>query len=105
MIIFKISDYTRNPGLRLIKHSDCSGEFFFHKIKKSLDTCILNDWKLIINMDGTTGYAFGFWEEIIERLVIKYNKHIILSHIKFISDEEPYLIDEIIQCIIKNSKC
>lgn len=88
-------EYTEIPGPRYKKEGDYSGEDFrervliplFHKAESS-DTTIFMD------LDGGYGYPTSFLEEAFGGLVREL-KRPISSRLKFKSDEEPALIDEI----------
>jgi hypothetical protein len=55
--------------------------------------------KLIVNLDGTIGYGTSWLEEVFGGLARKVGKDKVLETIDFISEEEPYLIDDIKQYI------
>lgn len=55
--------------------------------------------KLIVDLDGTIGYGTSWLEEVFGGLARKYKKSDVLEIIEFISNEEPYLIDDIKQYI------
>ena len=55
--------------------------------------------KLIVNLDGTIGYGTSWLEEVFGGLTRKYGKEKVLATLEFISNEEPYLIDDIKQYI------
>jgi hypothetical protein len=46
-------------------------------------------------LDGTAGYATSFLEAAFGGLAREFGKDTVLDCLKFKSDEEPYLIDEI----------
>lgn len=88
-------DYTITPGARYIADGDFSGEEFLNKILEPKYRSLGEDEILEINLDGTDGYATSFLDEAFGGLARKYGKNIVLQKLKFISDEEPYLIEEI----------
>ncbi|MCT4544523.1 MAG: STAS-like domain-containing protein [Vallitalea sp.] len=97
----KISEqFTETPGPRFRDEGSFSGEEFRETIleKKYLE-CKKYNKKLIIDLDGTFGYGTSFLEEAFGGLARKYDKEEILEYIEFISLEEPYLIDNIIDYI------
>ena len=90
--------FSRTPGSRYEKEGRFSGEEFrnlilYPAIKESID----NDNILVIDLDGTAGYGTSFLEESFGGLIrinkLDYDK--ILGHLKFVSKEEDYLIDDI----------
>lgn len=54
-----------------------------------------NESIIVVNLDGTIGFGTSWLEEVFGGLARKYGKEIILKRVHFISDEEPYLIDDI----------
>ena len=89
-------DFTRKPGLRYKWQSDNSGEEFLEEVLLLLFDRIVKENKILeINLDNTFGYGPSFLEEAFGGLARKRNKFTINKHVTFISEEEPYLIDEI----------
>lgn len=101
MTINIAKEYTETPGARYISDGPYSGEDFRDNILESkYKKCIENKEKLVINFDGGYGYSTGFLEECFGGLVRKgYNGDEMLATMIFISDEEPNLIDDIIEYI------
>lgn len=102
----KISkDFSETPGGRKREDGPHSGEEFredllipnYIKAKKQNE-------ELIINLDGGYGYPTSFLEEAFGGLARIYDKKDVLSIIKFISNDEPPLIDEIKQYIKEANK-
>lgn len=58
-----------------------------------------NNVMLIVNLDGTIGYGTSWLEEVFGGLARKAGKEKVLKGIKLISEEEPYLIEDIKQYI------
>ncbi len=90
MEISILNDYSEYPGLRHCTISEFSGEDFYHKIlnrafKQALDA----NEKLIVNLDGTAGYASSFLDEAFGNLVYDYALEIVKSRVIIISEEEP----------------
>ena len=104
----KISkDFSSTPGPRLKKQGSFSGELFREeKLLPAIKIAINNDEILTLDLDGTEGYGPSFLEESIGGLIrvegVKYKD--LLSHIAFISNEEPYLIDEIKEYMKKDAQ-
>lgn len=88
-------DFSQTPGARHISDGDFSGEEFFNIILEPKFLSLEGDEVLIINLDGTDGYATSFLDEAFGGLARKHGKDKVLGKIKFVSSEEPYLIDEI----------
>lgn len=99
-IEIKIStDYSVTPGPRYMKEGDNSGEkfrknIFLPALKKAINEKI----KLIINLDGTAGYATSFLEETFGGLIrvenMDYNQ--IIRTIEIVSEEEEFLKDDVL---------
>jgi hypothetical protein len=100
MTILKIRDYTLTPGLRTISQSDYSAEYFHNIIEKPFEYCIRDNDNFTIHLDGVLGYAYGFLDELFERLFKKYSREDIIHHLIIVSREEPDWIDEIYQKFI-----
>lgn len=93
-----VKDFSVVPGSRELDEGKKahSGEEFRNKylepeFKKILD----DDSKIIVNLDGTIGYGTSWLEEVFGGLARTYGSEIVLNKITFISEEEPYLIDDI----------
>lgn len=89
-------EFSQTPGARHITDGDFSGEEFFNTILEPAYLKLAEGEILEINLDGTDGFATSFLDEAFGGLARKYGKHQILKSIRFISDEEPYLIEELI---------
>ena len=50
--------------------------------------------KLLVDLDGTEGYATSFLEASFGGLARKYEIQTLLETISFKSEDEPYLIDQ-----------
>lgn len=100
MILNIAQDFSPSPGHRLDSQGDFSGESFRENhLIPMLDEAIHNDVKLTIILDGGVGYAVSFLDESFGELSNYYNKEEVLNRIEFISDEEPYLIEDINEII------
>lgn len=88
-------DFSETPGARHISDGDFSGEEFFNKILEPKFLSLEGNEVLIVNLDGTDGFATSFLDEAFGGLARKYNRDNVLTKINFISIEEPYLVDEI----------
>ena len=101
MTINIAEEYTETPGARYISDGPYSGEDFRDNIlEEKYKECLKNKEQLIINFDGGYGYSTGFLEECFGGLVRKgYNGDEMLNTMIFISNEEPNLINDIIEYI------
>jgi len=99
MIFIKIAkDFSPVPGPRRKIEGDNSGELFREEyLLPKLLIAISEKEKLIVDLDGAVGYAASFLDEAFAGL-IKHNnfsKEDVLNNIEIISNEEPYLIEDI----------
>lgn len=89
-------DYTRTPGPRYISQGDFSGEHFRQTVLLDLFAeAVDKNEILVINLDNTAGYGPSFLEESFGGLARLKDKALVRKHLNFISEEEPYLIEEI----------
>lgn len=91
-------DFSQTPGPRYIREGDNSGELFRKTVLfPLLNEVLKNKGKLTIDLDGTAGFGTSFLEESFGGLIreesLDYNT--LVSTIDFLSDEEPYLIEDI----------
>jgi hypothetical protein len=93
----KISkDFSSTPGARYISDGKFSGEEFYKSIlKTAFNEVFKANGRLIIDLDGTHGYATSFLDEAFGSLAKEFGIEQVLKFVSFISEEEPYLIDEI----------
>jgi hypothetical protein len=97
IIKLKISEeFSKTPGPRFRKEGAFSGQEFLEDILiKKFDEAIESKKILEIDLDGTYGYGTSFLEQVFGGLARKYSIDIATDYLKFISEEEPYLIDDI----------
>jgi hypothetical protein len=97
----KISkDFSQTPGPRSRDEGDFSGqEFLEDLLLPKFEEIVENQSKLLINLDGTDGYATSFLESAFGGLSRHFKERLspkkIIDSIVFISLEEPYLVEEI----------
>lgn len=94
------TEFSDTPGPRYKTEGPFSGEKFREEVlHPKLESVIASGDELEINLDRTQGYGTSFLEEAFGGLIrnnqIAYD--VIIKHVKFISTEEPYLIDDIIE--------
>ena len=90
------NDFSRTPGARYYKDGQNSGEEFYEKLlsvkfKEALDA----GSKLVIDLDGTEGYATSFLDEAFRKLSEAYSPDVVWDNIMLISYDEPDWVDEI----------
>lgn len=97
--LLKISiakDYSDTPGPRAKDEGEFSGQEFLEKLLlPAFEQARSERGGLLIDLDGTEGYATSFLEAAFGELARKYPSAEVLSILSFKSDDEPYLIDEI----------
>ena len=101
-IILNVKDFSKTPGSRYRNEGTKahSGEEFREDFleplfKKALQTCDT----ILINLDGSIGYGTSWLEEVFGGLARKYGKDKVLEKLSFLSYEEEYLIDDILEYI------
>lgn len=96
------TDFSRTPGPRYIEEGEFSAQFFLEKLLlEKFEEVVSTKSKLVIVLDGTAGFATSFLEGSFGELQRIYNsKGIRISnYLEFVSNEEPYLKDEILEYI------
>jgi hypothetical protein len=101
IVISVAKDFSEYPGARYRTDGDHSGEEFYEEILKPLLTKIWDNEKVIlIDFDGTFGYASSFISEIFIRVVEDFkDKKKIKKKLKFKSEDEPLLLGSIEEII------
>jgi hypothetical protein len=95
-IISIAEDFSSTPGARYRTDGKFSGEEFFEQIlKENFQKAVDNGYELIVILDGTHGYATSFLDEAFGRLLACFSLEQTNKYLKIISEEEPYLKDEI----------
>lgn len=83
-------DFSEFPNLRHCNISDNSGEEFYHKVlNREFKEAYENNDKLIINLDGTAGYASSFLDEAFGNLVFDFELANVKKIVTIISEQEP----------------
>lgn len=101
-IILNVKDFSKTPGSRARNEGAKahSGEEFREDyleplFKKALSTSDT----ILVNLDGTIGYGTSWLEEVFGGLARIYGKDKVLEKLSFLSYEEEYLIEDILQYI------
>lgn len=104
-IIVKVSDFSITPGPRFRNEGRYSGEEFREDIleRQFLDA-VKNNSRLIVDLDGTLGYGTSFLEEVFGGLARKHGEDKLNLVLKIISNEEPYLVDNILSYIENSTR-
>lgn len=100
------TSFTNTPGGRFLTDGLYSGEEFRLKVlAPSYKTCLMENKKLIIDLDGSYGYSAGFLEESFGGLIrMGFSYKDILDRIDFISKDDPELIQTIKIYILDEAK-
>lgn len=94
------TDFSKTPGGRFIKEGPCSGEEFREALLIPMyDAAVKRGKKLTIDFDGGYGYPPGFLEEAFGGMVREKRELGILNHIELISEEEPDVIERVMQYV------
>jgi len=93
-------DFSITPGPRAQEEGDFSGEQFLNQVllprfKEAVDA----QMRLLVDLDGTEGYATSFLEAAFGGLARKMGAKKVLSVLTFKSEDEPFLVDEITKYI------
>lgn len=100
-ILFKVSkEFSKTPGPRLPVEGEFSGELFRERhLMPAIKEAINKNASLIIDLDCTAGYGTSFLEEAFGGLIRidNYRLEELMDHLEFVSNEEPYLIEDIIE--------
>jgi hypothetical protein len=93
-------EFSDTPGPRYKHEGDFSGEEFLEKLLlPAFDKVRAEDGILLIDLDGTEGYATSFLEAAFGELARKYPIGEVLARLDFKCDDEPGLVQEIRQYI------
>lgn len=95
-------DFSRTPGSRYISEGPHSGEQFRADVLTPVVAkALAAKGELFVDLDGTAGYGTSFLEEafggLIRTNVISGPE--LLRILKLKSDQEPYLIDDVLEYI------
>jgi hypothetical protein len=88
-------DYTSTPGGRFKVDGQNSGEEFRLRYLDPLFSDANSREIITIILDGSYGYPTSFLEEAFGGLARKYGATLVEERLKFISNEEPALVEEI----------
>lgn len=91
-------DFSKSPGPRFIDEGKFSGESLREDhLLKLVREALNNNSSLLIDLDGTNGYGTSFLEEAFGGLIRedKFTLPQLQQILRFKSEEEPYLLDDI----------
>ncbi|MCP3683822.1 MAG: STAS-like domain-containing protein [bacterium] len=95
MLISIAKDFTTSPGARYKKYGKYSGEEFRETILKKYFSDKDDKTIITIDLDGTYGYGSSFLEECFGGLAREYGSEVVLQRLRFISNDDKLLVDEI----------
>src|SRR5579885_2244584 len=92
MVLNIAQEYTNTPGPRTRAEGKFSAEQFLEDILLSkFDRAVAQNDVLLVDLDGGYGFGTSFLEEAFGGLARKRGIELVLRHINFKSDDEPYL--------------
>lgn len=101
----RIRDFSKTPNARYREDGDFSGEEFYDNyLKKAFEESIAKNEKLVVDLDGTEGYATSFLDEAFGRLAEEFGSKRVLNNLELISKEEPDWIDEIKTYVLERNE-
>src|SRR5437016_1322371 len=93
-------EFSKTPGPRTRQEGQHSAEELSESIlDRRFDAAVAADAVLMIDLDGGYGFGTSFLEEAFGGLARKKGIGLVLEHIDFKSEEEPYLRDDVLSYI------
>lgn len=93
-------EFSETPGPRQVNEGDFSGEKFLKELLiPRFEQARSEKVALLVDFDGTEGYATSFLESAFGGLTRKYTSALVLQTIRFKSSDEPFLIEEVTRYI------
>lgn len=102
-----VKEYSDSTGARYEHEAKFSGERFRTELLyPKLSDVILRNKVLVVNLDGAFGYGVAFLEEAFGGLIRVEGELAskIKEHLEIVSDEEPSLVNEIMNYLDKAIK-
>lgn len=101
MQISVAKDFSETPGPRSKDEGDYSGmQFLEQLLRPAYLKAVESKTGLLVDLDGTEGYATSFLESAFGGLAREFDASQILETIGFKSYDEPFLIEEIKRYIL-----
>ena len=95
-ISIRVRDFTRTPGARYRTDGDYSGEEYRETIlQPAYDEAVAKDVGLLVDLDGTEGYATSFLEEAFGGLARVYGSKAVAERVRVKATDEPFLATEV----------
>jgi hypothetical protein len=92
-------EYTKNPGARYIKQGLNSGEDFRKKVLEPFFETKQDNDILQIDLNDLNGYPSLFFEEAFGGIARIFKQEDVLKSLRFICDDNPLFIDDLISYI------
>jgi hypothetical protein len=93
-------EFSKTPGPRTRAEGEHSAEEFLDTIlERRFDEAVGSDAVLLVDLDGGYGFGTSFLEEAFGGLARKKGIQLVLDHLDFRSEEEPYLRDDVLTYI------
>lgn len=85
-----VIDFTEYPGPRYDEQGPESGEkFYVERLNPLFMRCVDEDKLLVVNLDGTAGFASSFLDEAFGQLTYDFGKEIVNNTLRIVSEDEP----------------
>lgn len=85
-----VIDFTEYPGPRYDEQGPESGEKFYVEMLNPLFAkCVKEGSKLVVNLDGTAGFASSFLDEAFGQLAYDFGKDVLEDYLRIVSSDEP----------------
>jgi hypothetical protein len=98
------NDFSKTPGPRSRDEGDFSGEQFLEELlEPRFLTARETHQSLVVDLDGTIGYATSFLEAAFGGLARKYEPFDVLDGLALSCKDEPSLVEEVRE-YIKNAR-
>lgn len=90
------TEFSPTPGPRYVWQGEHSGEKFLKELlQPRFDEAAREGDTLLVDLDGTEGYATSFLEEAFGGLARDQGKEAVRSTLRLKSEDEPYLEEEV----------
>lgn len=102
--VVRVADTTTTPGARYRSDGPDSGEEYREEVLgPAFQRAFETGSTLLVDLDGTHGYATSFLEEAFGGLARIFGSEVVLRTLRFKCDDEPTLRDEIVGYIERTS--
>lgn len=102
LLLSVAKDFSDAPGARFASDGPASGEEFYKDfLKPKFEIALREKCILLVDLDGTFGYATSFISESFGRLSMEFGAETVVRHLQIKSDENPY-IKKFSEAVIKD---